>query len=196
MNVAWTKAAEGLPRRAFTADDVRRMIDAGIIGEDERIELLEGELVVMSPKGRTHEVMRFALTERMSDSRPKDVWVVSEPTLQFGDNIIAEPDIAVFPRASLPPSSAGFVRLPTGSVMLVVEIAVTSLRDDKKRKATFYARHGVRELWVVDASERVAWIYTQPSVDGWGFVVERGPDDVLTTPALPGFAVKLRELEY
>jgi Uma2 family endonuclease len=195
MNVAWTKAAEGLPRRAFTAEDVRRMIDAGIIGADERIELLEGELVVMSPKGRAHEVMRFALTEAMSDARPKDVRVVSEPTLQFGDHIIAEPDIAVFPRASLPQSSAGFIRLPTGSVMLVVEIAVTSLRDDKKRKAALYARHGVRELWVVDANERIAWIYTQPGAEGWASVVERGPDDVLTTSALPGFAAKLRELE-
>jgi Uma2 family endonuclease len=142
-----------------------------------------------------HEVVRFALTELMSDARPKDVRVVPEPTLQFGDNIIAEPDIAVFPRASLPESSAGFVRLPTGSVTLVVEIAVTSLRDDKKRKAAFYARHGVRELWVVDANKRIGWIYTQPSADGWGSIVERGPDDVLTTPALPGFAIKLRDLE-
>ena len=171
------------------------MIDAGIIGEDERIELLEGELVVMSPKGRAHEVLRFALAEAMSDARAKEMRVASEPTLQFSDDIIAEPDIAVFPRASLPESNAGFVRLPTGSVMLAVEIAVTSLRGDKTRKAALYARQGVRELWVIDAIERVAWIYTQPSADGWGAVVERGPDDVLTTPALPNLSVRLRDLE-
>jgi len=195
MNVAWTRAADGLPRRAFTVDDVRRMIDAGIIGADERIELLEGELVVMSPKGRVHEIVRFALTELMSDARPKDVRVVSEPTLQLADNIIAEPDIAVFPRAPLPESTAGFVDLPTGSVLLVVEIAVTSLRGDKTRKAALYARHGVRELWVIDANERTAWIHTEPGANGWGSIVERGRDDVLTTPALPRFAVRLRELE-
>src|SRR4051812_16188897 len=90
----------------------------------------------------------------MSDARPKDMRVASEPTLQFADNVIAEPDIAVFLRAAIPESSAGFVRLPTGSVMLVVEIAVTSLRGDKTRKAALYARHGVRELWVVDANEQ------------------------------------------
>ncbi|MBV8840590.1 MAG: Uma2 family endonuclease [Alphaproteobacteria bacterium] len=171
------------------------MIDAGIIGEDERIELLEGELVVMSPKGRVHEVLRFALAEAMSDARPKDMRVASEPTLQFADNVIAEPDIAVFPRASIPESSAGFVRLPSGSVMLVVEIAVTSLRGDKTRKAALYARQGVREFWVVDASERKAWIYTGPSADGWSSIVEHGPDDVLTTPALPDLSVRLRDLE-
>jgi Uma2 family endonuclease len=194
MDVAWTKAADGLPRRAFTAEDVRRMIDAGIIGADERVELLGGELVVMSPKGRAHEVVRWALSELMSDARPKGIRVASEPTLQFGDDIIVEPDIAVFSRDSLPQSKAGFVRLPAGSLMLVAEIAVTSPRDDKKRKAAFYAQHGVHELWVVDANERIAWIYTQPSADGWGSIVERGPDDVLSTPALADFGVKLREL--
>src|SRR5581483_122358 len=115
MNVAWTRAAEGLPRRAFTAEDVRRMIDASIIGEDERIELLEGELVVMSPKGRVHEAVRVALTELMSDVRPKDIRVAGELTLQFADDIIAEPDIAVFPRGPFPESRAGFLRLAAGS---------------------------------------------------------------------------------
>jgi Uma2 family endonuclease len=195
MNVAWTKAADGLPRRAFTAQDVRRMIDAGIIGADERIELLGGELVVMSAKGRAHEVIRFALQELISDARPHDARVVSEPTLQCADDVIAEPDIAVLRRGPIPESDSGFVRLPVGSVLLVVEIAVTSLRADKTRKAKFYARHGVRELWVVDANQRKAWIYTKPQDEGWGSIVEYGPDDVLTTPALPGFAIKLRDLE-
>jgi Uma2 family endonuclease len=131
----------------------------------------------------------------MSDARPKGIRVASEPTLQLAEDIIAEPDIAVFPRASFAQSKTGFVHLPAGSVLLVVEIAVTSLRDDKIRKAALYARHGVRELWVVDANERAPWIYTSPSADGWGSVVERGPNDILTTPALPGLAIRLGELE-
>jgi Uma2 family endonuclease len=76
-----------------------------------------------------------------------------------------------------------------------VEIAVTSLRGRKTRKAALYARQGVRELWVVDANERIAWIYPQPSTNGWTSIVERGPDEVLTTPALPNLSVKLRGLE-
>ena len=61
MNVAFTQSAEGLPRRAFTVADIRRMIDAGVIGEDERIELVEGEIVVMSAKGYAHELIKNAL---------------------------------------------------------------------------------------------------------------------------------------
>jgi Uma2 family endonuclease len=195
MNVAWTQGAEGLKRRAFTVEDVRRMIDAGIIAEDERIELIGGELVVMAAKGYAHEFVRLALSERLSDARPKGLRVASEPTLQFADNTILEPDIAVFPRASFRQSNTGFVQLPEGSVLLLVEIAVTSLRGDKTRKAPLYARHNVRELWVVDANERKASVYTGPTVDGWSSTVELGPDDPLTTQAMPGLVIKLGELE-
>jgi Uma2 family endonuclease len=195
MNVAWTRAAEGLPRRAFTADDLRRMIDAEIIKEDERIELIEGEFVVMAAKGYAHEFVRLALVELLSDARPKGIRVASEPTVQFADNSVVEPDIAVFPRSSLMRSSAGFVRLAEGSSLLLVEIAATSLRADKTRKAPLYARQGVRELWIVDANERKAWVYTGPTTDGWSSMVEVGPEEPLTTQAIPGLVIKLSELE-
>jgi Uma2 family endonuclease len=195
MNIAWTKAADGLPRRAFTADDLRRMIDAGIIAEDERIELIGGEVVVMAAKGYAHEFVRHALTELLSDARPKGMRVVSEPTLQFDDDSILEPDIAVFPRGALGRSNAGFVRLPRGSILLVVEVAVTSLRDDTLRKAPLYALHGVRELWVIDANERRAWVYTGPTANGWSSEVKVAPDEQLRTSTFPGLAIKLGELE-
>lgn len=195
MNVAWTRAAEGLPRRAFTADDLRRMIDAGIISEDERIELIEGEFVVMAAKGYAHEFVRLALVELLSDARPKGIRVASEPTVQFADNSVVEPDIAVFPRSSMMRSNAGFVRLADASSLLLVEIAVTSLRNDKTRKAPLYARQGVRELWVVDADQRKAWVYTGPTADGWSSTLEVGPEEPLTTTAIPGLVIKLGELE-
>jgi Uma2 family endonuclease len=195
MNIAWTRAAEGLPRRAFTAEDLRRMIDAGIIREDERIELIEGEFVVMAAKGYAHEFVRMALAELLSDARPKGIRVASEPTVQFADDSVVEPDIAVFPRSSLMRSNAGFVRLSEGSSLLVVEIAVTSLRSGKIRKAPLYTRQGVRELWVVDANQRKAWVYTGPTAEGWSSTAEVGPQDALTTAAIPGLTIKLGELE-
>ena len=195
MNVAWTKAAEGYPRRAFTVEDVRRMIEIGVIAEDERLELIEGELVVMAPKSYAHELVRHALSELMSDQRPKGVSVASELTLQLANNVVVEPDIVVFPHGSFAKSEKGFVRLPEGSMLLTVEIAVSSLRQDKALKAGLYARNGARELWVIDANERISWVYTGPSSDGWSSIAEHGPDDVLTTSALPGFSVKLGELD-
>ena len=62
MNVIVTRAAEGLARRSFTVAEIRRMVEAGIIAEDENFELIDGELVPMSPKGNQHEVIKAALT--------------------------------------------------------------------------------------------------------------------------------------
>jgi Uma2 family endonuclease len=61
MNVAVTTAAEGFPRRAFTVEDISRMIEAGVIREDEKFELVEGEIVVMASKGIAHERIKSAL---------------------------------------------------------------------------------------------------------------------------------------
>ena len=66
---------------------------------------------------------------------------------------------------------------------------------DRKVKAPLYSRHGIREFWVIDANERIAWGHTQPSGEAWGSIVERGPNETLTTPALPGFALRLAAID-
>lgn len=190
MNVPVIHPAPDLPpRRAFNVEDIRRMIEAGVIGEDERIELVEGEIVMMAPKGYAHEMVRMALIKAVDPARA-DADVGLETTIQFSTGILLEPDIAVFPSGSLQRSDAGFVTIGEGGCSLVIEVSVSSLSYDKGRKASLYAQLGVREYWVIDANERRTWIHTGPSGDGWSSIVERGPDEVLTTPALPGFAVK------
>jgi Uma2 family endonuclease len=77
----------------------------------------------------------------------------------------------------------------------VIEIAVSSLRYDKKLKSLLYASLGVREFWVIDANERIAWVHAGPSDDGWSSITERGGNDTLTTSALPGLAIKLSEID-
>jgi Uma2 family endonuclease len=57
-----------------------------------------------------------------------------------------------------------------------------------------YAKLGVQEFWVIDANERRTFVHTGPTADGWSSILERGPDEVLTTPALPGFAFKLGDI--
>ena len=78
--------------------------------------------------------------------------------------------------------------------MLAVEVAAFSLTYDKGLKARLYARHGVREFWVIDANERVTWIHTDPTGETWSSIVERAPNEALTTPALPDFSIRLSEI--
>jgi Uma2 family endonuclease len=195
MNIAATTAAEGLPRRVFTVDDISRMIDAGIIHEDEKFELVEGEIVMMASKGIAHELIKSAMNIAVVRALPDHLTMGVEVTLRLSDTVMLEPDIAVFPRDLLTRSSTGFARLEPGEAHLVIEVAATSLAYDKGLKARLYARHRVRELWVIDASERTTWVHTAPSRDGWSSIVKRGPQDALTMPALPGFSIRLGEID-
>jgi Uma2 family endonuclease len=195
MNVAVTTAAEGFPRRAFTVDDISRMMDAGVISEDEKFELIEGEIVMMASKGIAHERIKSALTVAVARALPGDLTLGVEATLRLTDNTMLEPDLAVFPKTLFKKSVSGFAQLDPGEALLVVEVAVSSLAYDKGLKARLYARHQVREFWVIDANARTTWVHTGPSGDGWSSIAEHGPQDVLTTGALPGFSMRLAEID-
>lgn len=195
MNIAATTAAEGFPRRAFTVEDISRMIEAGIIGEDEKFELIEGEIVMMAAKGIAHERVKSALNIAVVRALPDDLTVGVEVTLRLTNTIMLEPDIAVFPKELFKKSSTGFAQLDPGEACLVIEVAVSSLAYDKGLKARLYARHRVREFWVVDANEGVTWVHTGPRGDGWSSIVKCGPQDALITPALPGFSITLAEID-
>ena len=82
MNVAITKAAEGFPRRAFTVDDISRMMEAGVIGEDENFELIEGDLVVMAAKHVGHDGIKNELSMALARSAPDGMLVGIECSLR------------------------------------------------------------------------------------------------------------------
>jgi Uma2 family endonuclease len=195
MNIALTRAADGLPRRAFTVEDIRRMVEAGVLAEDERFELIEGDLVVMSAKGYAHELIKSALTIAIARALPDDMTMGSEMTVQFADTTLLEPDLAVFKRSALIKSDANFSYISPGGLLLAIEVAASSLAYDRGLKARIYARHRVREFWVVDANERITWIHTGASGDGWASIVERDPDETLTTTALPNLSIRIGEIE-
>jgi len=194
MNVGVTTAAEGFPRRAFTVEDISRMIEAGVIHEDEKFELIEGEIVVREAKDFAHERIKSALTVAVCRALPADLTIGVETTLRLTNMIILEPDIAVFPKHLFKRSTA-FVQLDPGEAHLVIEVAASSLAYDKGLKARLYARHRVKEFWVIDANTSSTWVHAGPSGDGWTSVTERGPQDRLTTPGLLGFSIRLDEID-
>jgi Uma2 family endonuclease len=191
MNVAATNAAEGLPRRAFTVDDIVRMMEAGVFGEEERFELIEGELVMMSPKHVGHDRIKNVLNMALARAAPSDTFVAIEATLQLARDILVEPDITVISKSVYNADSKTFAQPRPEDVLLVIEVAVSSLAYDRRVKSRLYARHGIREFWVIDADQGITWIHTGPTGDGWTSIVERAPDEVLSTAALPGFALRL-----
>jgi Uma2 family endonuclease len=125
---------------------------------------------------------------------PDNLTIGVEETLRLTNTTMLEPGIAVFPKGLFKKSSTGFAELDPGEAHLVIEVAVSTLAYDKGLKARLYARHSVKEFWVVDPNERTTWVHTDPSGEGWLSVVKCGPQDALTTSALPGFSIRLGEI--
>ena len=194
-NVAATTAAEGFPRRVFTVDDIAGMIDAGIIGEDEKFELIEGEIVAAARSKLAHERIKSALAIAAVRALPDHLTIGVATTLRLTNTTMLEPDIAVFPKELFRKSSIRFAAVDPGQAALVIEVAASSLAFDKGLKARLYARHRVKEFWVVEANTGVTWVHTGSTGEEWTSIIERGPDEVLTTPALPGFAIRLGEID-
>ena len=92
-----TTAAEGLPRRRFTVAEVEAMVAAGVVDEDERVKLIGGELVPMSPKGNHHEVVRGAFFARWIRARPEDVRVAPDTMFRLSEDTYLEPDVVISP---------------------------------------------------------------------------------------------------
>ena len=185
-----TSAAEGLPRRRFTVAEVEAMVAAGVMEEDERVELIGGELVPMSPKGNHHEVVKAALLRRWYRAAPDEVDLVPETTFRLSEDTYLEPDVVIYPRTT------GIRGLAADNVLLVVEIANSSLRYDIGRKAVLYAGFGIRELWVIDAVRLTTRVFREPAADGYREAQDFGPADRLMPLIAPEpFALMLDELK-
>lgn len=194
MNVAFPQAEDDVSRRTFTVEDVRRMIDAGVIREDERIELVEGELIMMAAKKVAHENIKNALIMTLARAAPDEMYVGVESTVQLAEDTLLEPDVVVISREVYKADPQSFARPRAEDVLLLIEVAATSMAYDRGVKARLYARHGIREYWVIDANERATWIHTGPSGDGWSSIVKRGADELLTTPFLQDFSIRLADI--
>jgi Uma2 family endonuclease len=185
-----TSAAEGLPRRRFTVAEVEAMVAAGVMDEDERVELIGGELVPMSPKGLEHEVVKTALADRWYRVPHDDCGLAVATTFRLSEDTYLESDAVIYPRAT------GLKELTGANALLVVEIADSSLRYDIGRKAALYASFGVRELWVIDAVRLTARVFRAPSGQGYGETRDFSAAERLVPLIAPDvFALRLDELE-
>lgn len=134
-------------------------------------------------------MMEARLNRVLVRSIPDDVDVYIAPSITFAPDLLLEPDLAILPRGSM----IRDVRGP--DILLVVEIADSSLSYDLRVKAPLYAQHGVREYWVVDAVRRTVRVHRDPR-DGTYRDVEEYDADVAISPALVGgIVVKLDDLD-
>ena len=114
MNIAITRAAEGIPRRAFTVDDISRMIEVGVLGPDENFELIEGDLVMMAAKHVGHDKIKNILNRILNRAATDEWFVANEPSLQLAKDILIEPDIALIRQSVYNADPRSFARPKAG----------------------------------------------------------------------------------
>jgi Uma2 family endonuclease len=177
--------------RLWTRDDYYRAAEVGIIRPEEKLELIEGEVIrKVSPQGWPHykTVRRiaaalekvFATGHYVAQQAPALVSDVSEP----------EPDVAVIPGEPDDYQDHPHVR----DAVLVVEASDSTLRFDTGRKARLYAKAGVREYWVVSLAERCLYVHRDPSEQGYTSVTKLAEDQNVSPLAAPQAAIKVTDL--
>lgn len=174
-----------LTTRRFTADEVWRMVEIGLLGADEPYELLDGELVYVSPQGEPHAKVIGRLNMLLSGQYGPSGHVVRVQAPLGGIiDSIPEPDLAV---VTLDVAEQERPPRPE-QVILLIEVSATSLRRDR-RKGAIYAASGTPEYWLVDVIDEVVTAHRAPNVDGtWRDIRRVGLDGILM---LPGTSAKV-----
>ena len=172
-------------RRLFTVEEFHRMGEAGVIAPEERVELIEGEIVAMSPIDDRHLngtiLANFALSHRLGT----EVVISVQNPLLLGEGSEPYPDLVVLRRRP-----GGYSRDSIAADVLLVEISDTTLRYDLGSKAALYARHGIPEYWVEDIPGDPIVLHRDPTPEGYRTVTSLGRGERLSPLAFP--AVDLR----
>lgn len=177
-----------LLRRKFTVREYHLMVDAGILGEDDRVELIEGEIIQMAAIGKCHATTVRRLI-RVFRRLPED-----RVTLDVQDPVALtprnepEPDIVLLrfredDYATAHPTPA--------DVLLLVEVADSSIDYDRQVKIPIYARAGIAEVWIVDLTRDCLTVYREPTGDGYGFQQDFDLGRWVAPLAFPDFEVSL-----
>lgn len=146
-------------KRRFTADDYQRMGQAGILSEDDRVELIDGEVVAMTPIGPRHTAAVNRANRALMTAVGDKAIVQVQGSVRLGVYHEPQPDLVLLrPQADYYAS-----RLPgPADILLVVEIAESSIDYDRQVKARLYAESGVQEYWLVDLNDNLVFSHSTP----------------------------------
>jgi len=178
-------------RHTFTAEEYRAMGDAGVLGEDDRVELLGGEIVDMAPIGSRHLACVVALTHLLVEASGRRWFVSAQNPVRLSGRDEPQPDLALLGRRPDPAAPT-----PPGpeELLLVVEVSDTTLAYDRNVKLPLYSRAGIREAWIVDLPGRRVEVHSEPGPGGYRDVQAFGPEEAIVSAALGGVSLPVDEV--
>ena len=186
-------AAAGVKRRLFSRKEYHAMAKAGILADDERVELFEGEIVVMSPIGTRHSscVDRLGTVFHIGNSLTGRAIVrVQNPVVTAGSSELQPDAMLIVYRDDY----YDLANPRPNDVMLLIEVSDSSVRYDRRTKAPHYARVGIRELWIVNLNTDEVEVYTEPSPNGYTMIRRFESGDTIAPSAMPDLKIEVSSI--
>jgi Uma2 family endonuclease len=180
-----------IERRWFSVEEYDRMIKSGILTADERVELIEGEIVKMSPIGELHAACVKRLNAFFNRLVGRDVIIGVQDPVHLNDFSRPQPDVAL-----LKPRDDFYAQAhPTpDDILLIVEVADTTAASDRAVKVPLYARTGIPVVWLVDLQRDLIEIYARPVNGAYQEAREARRGDTLTLESLPVLKFNVDEI--
>lgn len=176
-------------RRRFTADEFEHLAKVGILDEDDRVELLAGDIVEMTPISTDHAGCVNALTTIFTGRLGGRVVAAVQNPVRLDDFNEPQPDFCLLkPRDDLYRHS----HPGPDDVLLLVEVAHTSQRYDRGIKAPLYARYGIRETWIVDVARLAVEVFRDPSPEGYRRHERRKLGETVAPEAFPEESIEVQ----
>lgn len=175
----------------FTVSDYHKMAEAGILSEDDRVELIEGEIIEMPPIGPPRVGCVNRLTELFIQGLPGRVIVQAQAPVRLSERSEPQPDLALLRRQD---DFYATMHARPEDVCLIVEVADTSLAYDREVKVPLYARASIPEVWLVDLNGRRVTVYREPRPNGYANVTMVRGREHLFPQAFPDFTLTADEI--
>jgi Uma2 family endonuclease len=180
-------------RRLFTVGEYHRMVHAGILRESDRLELIDGEIIQMSPIGPWHWISVARATALLIKKLDERAVVSIQGPVRLDDWSEPQPDAAVFkPRKDFYAGKAGGP--DPGDVLLIVEMADSSLSYDQNQKRSRYARSKLPEYWIVDLNHECLLVFRSPRGDGYETALTLQRGETIAPLAFPDVAIAVDDL--
>ncbi len=176
-------------RRRFTVDDYERMAEAGILTEDDRVELIAGEIVEMSPTGGRHVQCVGRTNRHLSRQVGENVLVNVQSPIRLSNDGEPEPDFAVVRDRDY----GGALPSPP-DILLVIEVAESSRDYDRNVKLPLYAAAGIPEAWLVDLVAQTVERHTEPHNGRYSLIALASRGQSLASTVLPGVTIVVDDI--
>ncbi len=177
--------------RKFTVEEYHRLAKAGILTEDDRVELIEGVLFQMPPIGSAHAGSVDRLTMRLAPALQGRCIVRVQSPIRLGPYSEPQPDLTLLrPRADFYASA----HPGPSDVLLVIEVAESSADYDREHKLPLYGQAGIPEAWVVDLARGEVVVGRDPSPEGYRTVRIARRGETLSPLAFPDLALPVEEI--